>query len=106
MKTERYYSWDIRLASLGLALLFLLSYYGRYHIIGRAGLGANPPSEDVIQEIIYQDQAVRERRKYTDAGTQTPDTSLSIGDQLDSRDDEDCLLPSLSYREQSGGEFN
>ena len=70
----------------------------RYHIIGRAGLGANPPSEDVIQEIIYQDQAGRERRKYTDAGTQTP-TSLSIGDQLD-RDDEDYLLPVLSYQEE------
>ena len=104
MKTERYYSWDIRLASLGLALLFLLSYYGRYHIIGRAGLGANPPSEDVIQEIIYQDQAVRERRKYTDAGTQTP-SSLGTGDQLH-RDDEDCLLPSLSHQEEPGGEFS
>ena len=72
----------------------------RYHIIGRAGLGANPPSEDVIQEIIYQDQAGRERRKYTDAGTQTPSSLSIIGDQLD-RDDEDCLLPTLSYQEES-----
>ena len=76
----------------------------RYHIIGRAGLGANPPSEDVIQEIIYQDQADKERRKYADAGTQTP-ISLSMGDHLD-REDEDCLLPSLSYLEVPGGEFS
>ncbi|XP_023325599.1 uncharacterized protein LOC111699219 isoform X2 [Eurytemora carolleeae] len=28
-----YYSWDIRLTSLGLAFLFLLMYYKRYHIL-------------------------------------------------------------------------
>ena len=85
-------------------MYILTSLCCRYHIIGRAGLGANPPSEDVIQEIIYQDQADKERRKYTDAGTQTP-SSLGTGDQLH-RDDEDCLLPSLSHQEEPGGEFS
>jgi hypothetical protein len=28
-----YYSWDIRLASLLLALVFLLMYYKKYHIL-------------------------------------------------------------------------
>ena len=39
--------------------------------MGRSGLGADPPSEDVFQAIIQQEQAERNRRRQNDAQTQT-----------------------------------
>ena len=64
----KYYSWDIRLWCLALALVCLLSYYYKYHSTGDTcdswcscsdHISADPPSENVMRSIIVQEEISR-----------------------------------------------
>jgi len=92
-KEHSYYSWDIRLACLTLALMFLLAYYKKYHVtrdLTSTGLCvgwisnipvclcckkdawlAAPPNEDAMQEIITQDETDKMKRTVRSLQTQT-----------------------------------
>merc|ERR1719369_2309516 len=99
-KEHKYYSWDIRLASFAMALLFLLAYYKKYHMtrdLTSTGLCvgwisnipvclcckkdtwlAAPPNEDAMQEIISQDETDRKKRTARSLQTQTSFTPYSF----------------------------
>merc|ERR1719186_1451779 len=98
-KESKYYSWDIRLACLALAIMFLLAYYKKYHMtrdLTSTGLCvgwiynlpvclcckkdawlAAPPNEDAMQEIISQDETDRRRRSVCTKQTVQTQTSFS-----------------------------
>jgi len=88
---EVYYSWDIRLYFLGLALVFLVAYYCKYHTTGDLfGISCNScccfgssttltaPSHDAMQNILVQEEAER-KRKPLNVAVETQ-TSFRCGD--------------------------
>jgi len=99
-KEHRYYSWDIRLASFFMAVIFLLAYYKKYHVtrdLTSTGLCvgwisnipvclccrkdtwlAAPPNEDAMQEIISQDETDRKKKTARSLQTQTSFTPYSF----------------------------